>query len=436
LRFSVHACICSIPLHLAASCTMLRVANICRSICGDSAPASATVSTSEVAAAEQVSVSVHQGPLTPRAAPDTTHAQSPSWAVGSSPGSRYKRIEPRIGEGAYGTVHRAHDLVSGRSVAIKTFKVKADTFKLGGLDYRALREVKLMQALRGHPNIMSCFDVFSQDGALHLVMEFMDGDLRILIDDQSVVLSEAHVKCLTGQLLQGLAAIHRNFFVHRDLTASNILLSFSTGLAKITDFGTARTLGHKARESEGEERPLTPHNTMYWYRAPELLYGARFYGPGVDVWGVGCIFAELFLRKPLFPGKREFDMLDLILEMRGSPTDRTWLDVSALPNFWPSEHPPRQMSDVLPMVSETARNVLEGMLVLDPKQRLKADQALRSEFFSAAAPNACAPHELPFVRSGKEPLSHQSCESATLTQSSPSHRHQRRPGSLAAAMGA
>merc|ERR1719265_2203786 len=194
-------------------------------------------------------------------------------------------------------------------------------------------------------------------------MEFMDGDLNKLVDENSATLGCWNVKCLSSQLLEGLAALHRLYFLHRDITPTNILLNFRSGIAKLTDFGMARTLGHR-------ERPLTPMCTTLWYRAPELLYGAKFYGQGVDLWSAGCIMGELFLRKALFQGRGEFDMLGKIFEKRGTPTEDSWRDASALPNFvefTPLAQVP--MSTVIPHASGHAHALLDKFLSLDPKQR-------------------------------------------------------------------
>merc|ERR1719507_1337455 len=161
----------------------------------------------------------------------------------------------------------------------------------------------------------------------------MDGDLVKIIKEKGMILGEPHVKCLARQVLQGLAALHAQWFVHRDLAPTNILLNYSTGVARIADFGFARTVGHR-------DRPMTPMCTTLWYRAPELLYGAKYYGQAVDVWSVGCVIAEMFLRRPLFPGRGEFDMLNKIFDKTGTPTEEVWQDVSALPSFVEfSKHP-------------------------------------------------------------------------------------------------
>merc|ERR1719329_1647214 len=126
----------------------------------------------------------------------------------------------------------------------------------------------------------------------------------------------------------------------------------TSGAAKLSDFGTARTVGHR-------ERPLTPMCTTLWYRAPELLYGAKYYGNGVDIWSAGCIMGELFLRRALFQGRGEFDMLAKIFEKRGTATEETWRDVSALPNFvefTPLAQVP--LSTVLPQATTYAQGLI------------------------------------------------------------------------------
>jgi cyclin-dependent kinase 7 len=301
----------------------------------------------------------------------------------------YERIEANIGEGTYGKVHKARDLRTGRTVAIKKAKASQADRDVGGIGFIALREIKLMQAVK-HPNVMTCLDVFFEAGVVHLVMEFMDGDLKKLVEDRSIHLAEAHVMCLARQLLAGIAALHQLFFVHRDVAPSNVLLSFSDGLAKLSDFGFSRTIGHG-------NRPLTPMCTTLWYRAPELLYGARLYGQAVDVWSCGAVIAELFTRQALFQGRGELDMLMRIFEKRGTPNEDVWKDVSSLPSYVEfSHHPAVPMAQVVPAASSHACNFLEQLLSLDPKKRPSADMALQHSFFTASL-ESCEPASLPFV---------------------------------------
>mmetsp|Transcript_58274 Transcript_58274/g.102029 ORF Transcript_58274/g.102029 Transcript_58274/m.102029 type:complete len:348 (+) Transcript_58274:101-1144(+) len=316
---------------------------------------------------------------------------SPNCMQGVSPASQYERIESNIGEGTYGKVHKARDLNTGSIVAIKKCKVSATDREIGGISFTVLREIKLMQAVK-HPNIMGCLDVFADGGVLHLVMEYMDGDLQKVLEDRGIALIEAHVKCLSRQLLDGLSALHRHWFVHRDVTPRNVLLSFSTGVAKLSDFGFARTVGHG-------DRPLTPMCTTLWYRAPELLYGAKHYGPSVDIWSAGCVIGEMFLGNALFQGRGEFDMLAKLFEKRGTPTEAVWRDVSALPTFVEfSQHPKVPLETILPMASPCAHALIDQLLSLDPKQRPMAEAALQNPFFTTAQPAASRSRDLPFVR--------------------------------------
>ncbi|CAK9115398.1 Cyclin-dependent kinase 7 (CDK-activating kinase) (CAK) (Cell division protein kinase 7) (MO15 homolog) [Durusdinium trenchii] len=298
-------------------------------------------------------------------------ASSPATSASelTSPAAKYERLESNIGEGTYGKattklmVHKAFHIKTGQIVAIKKAKESAADRDVGGIGFTALREVKVMNAIR-HPNVMTCLDVFVEGGALHLVMEFMDGDLKKVIEDKSVFLTESHCKCLAHQVLQGLQALHERFFVHRDVTPNNVLLSYHDGTAKLSDFGFARSIG---------ERPMTGMCTTLWYRAPELLFGAKFYGQSVDLWSLGCVVAETMLRKPLFPGRGEFDMLQKVIERRGTPSEEVWKDVSALPNFLEfTPHPKETWLPELRAFSEASQRFLDALLTLDPKQRPKA----------------------------------------------------------------
>eukprot|EP00435_Cladocopium_sp_Y103_P036393 s1995_g9.t1 len=213
-------------------------------------------------------------------------ASSPATSAASeftSPASKYERLESNIGEGTYGKVHKAFHVRSGEIVAIKKAKETVADRDVGGIGFTALREVKVMQAIQ-HPNVMTCLDVFVEGQAVHLVMPYMDTDLKKIIEDESINLTEAHCKCLAQQVLQGLAALHERFFVHRDVTPNNVLLSFRTGIAKLSDFGFTRSLSSK--------RPMTTMCTTLWYRAPELLFGAKFYGTAVDLWRPGALGFE------------------------------------------------------------------------------------------------------------------------------------------------
>uniref|UniRef100_A0A6V7PS59 [RNA-polymerase]-subunit kinase n=1 Tax=Ananas comosus var. bracteatus TaxID=296719 RepID=A0A6V7PS59_ANACO len=191
-----------------------------------------------------------------------------------------------LGEGTYGVVFKAIDTKTGQTVAIK--KIRLGKYK-EGVNFTALREIKLLKELKD-PNIIELIDAFPHKGNLHLVFEFMESDLEAVIRDRNIVLSPADIKSYLQMTLKGLAFCHRKWVLHRDMKPNNLLIA-ADGQLKLADFGLARIFG-------SPDRKFTHQVFARWYRAPELLFGAKQYGAGVDVWAAGCIFAELLLRRP------------------------------------------------------------------------------------------------------------------------------------------
>lgn len=151
-------------------------------------------------------------------------------------------------------------------------------------------------------------DVFGYKSNVSLVFDFMDTDLEVIIKDSNLVLSPANVKAYVIQTLLGLEYLHTNWILHRDLKPNNLLIS-SDGVLKIGDFGLAKFFGSPNRVN-------THQVVTRWYRAPELLYGARLYATGIDMWAVGCILAELLLRVPFLPGESDLDQLTKIFQVK------------------------------------------------------------------------------------------------------------------------
>ncbi|TRY85884.1 hypothetical protein DNTS_011910 [Danionella cerebrum] len=220
----------------------------------------------------------------------------------------------RIGEGTYGIVYRARDTKTNGIVALK--KVRMDKEK-DGIPISSLREINLLIRLR-HPNIVELKEVVvgSQLESLFLVMSYCEQDLASLLENMQSPFSEAQVKCIVLQLLKGLAYLHENFILHRDLKVSNLLMT-DKGCVKIADFGLARVYGIPLQ-------PMTPRVVTLWYRAPELLLGTKTQTTALDMWAVGCIFAELLAHKPLLPGASEIQQVDLIVQLLGTPNDSIW----------------------------------------------------------------------------------------------------------------
>eukprot|EP00126_Sphaerothecum_destruens_P005982 Sdes_comp19150_c0_seq2m9907 len=228
--------------------------------------------------------------------------------------SRYEKIS-FLGEGQFATVFKVRDKVNDTFYAVKKIKLGKIEDARDGVNRTALREIKLLQELT-HPNIIKLIDVYGQKGAINLVFEFMDTDLEVLIKERDVVFKAGDVKSIMIMTLEGLEYLHKNWVLHRDLKPNNLLVGFN-GVIKITDFGLARTFA-------SPHRIYTNQVVTRWYRSPELLMGAKSYGVGIDIWAVACIWAELMLRAPLFPGDSDLDQLSKIFNCLGTPKDSQW----------------------------------------------------------------------------------------------------------------
>lgn len=164
---------------------------------------------------------------------------------------------------------------------------------------------------------MQLLDVFASGTGVVLVFEYMLGDLSQILRQQIGPLGSSVVKSYMLMILRGVAYCHQNSIMHRDLKPANLLVG-PTGILKLGDFGLARIYTADC------ERPLSHQVATRWYRAPELLYGARTYDCGVDLWAVGCIFGELLNNSPLFPGQNDIDQLFCVQSSLGTPTGETW----------------------------------------------------------------------------------------------------------------
>lgn len=187
--------------------------------------------------------------------------------------------------------------------------------------------------------------------------------------------------------LKGLAVCHKKWVLHRDMKPNNLLIA-ADGQLKLGDFGLARLFG-------SPDRKFTHQVFAVWYRAPELLFGAKQYGPAVDIWATGCIFAELLLRKPFLPGGSDLDQIGKIFAAFGTPRQSQWPDVASLPDFVEFQFVPAPpLRTLFPMASEDALDLLSKMFTLDPKNRITAQQALEHRYFSSV-PAPTRPDLLP-----------------------------------------
>ncbi|KAG8099464.1 hypothetical protein GUJ93_ZPchr0013g36728 [Zizania palustris] len=305
----------------------------------------------------------------------------------------FEKLE-KVGQGTYSSVFRARDLDTGKIVALK--KVRFDNFEPESVRFMA-REIQILRRL-DHPNVMKLEGLITSrlSCSLYLVFEYMEHDLAGLSSSPDIKFTEAQVKCYMNQLLSGLEHCHSRRIVHRDIKGANLLVN-NEGVLKIADFGLANYF------DPSKNHPLTSRVVTLWYRPPELLLGSTHYDAAVDLWSVGCVFAELFRGKPILQGRTEVEQLHKIFKLCGSPTDEYWKK-SKLPHatiFKPHCPYPSALRDVFTEIPSNALSLLETLLSVEPYKRGTASGALTSEFFKTR-PYACDPSSLPKYPPNKE----------------------------------
>jgi len=288
---------------------------------------------------------------------------------------RYQKIE-KVGEGTYGVVYKAKDINSGQIVALKKIRLEAED---EGVPSTAIREISLLKELKDD-NIVRLLDIVHADQKLYLVFEFLDVDLKRYIEtgnQNRTPISLQIVKKFTYQLTSGLLYCHSHRILHRDLKPQNLLIDKRDNL-KLADFGLARAFGIPMRTYTHEVVTL-------WYRAPEVLLGSRHYSTAIDMWSVGCIFAEMAMQGvPLFPGDSEIDQIFKIFRILGTPNEEIWPSVSSLPDYKPT-FPQWSRQDIARIVStldEAGIDMLKRTLTYDSAKRISAKRALAHPYLA------------------------------------------------------
>ena len=283
---------------------------------------------------------------------------------------KYKKIE-RIGGGAYGDVFKGVNSETGDSVAMK--KVKIELSK-EGVPSSALREIASLKELE-HPNIVKLLDIVCKIGKLYLIFEYIESDLKKVIRSKKKFTAN-DVRRMMYQILLGVKECHSKRIMHRDLKPDNILID-SKGVIKVADFGLARAFSIPTK-------PYTDEVVTLYYRAPEITLRAREYSVPVDMWSVGCIFAEFFTHTPIFKCDAELDLLWKNFKMLGTPNEDDWPGVTELFESFKGTLPtfvPQNLKDLIPDIDEDGLDLLRQMLTFDPSKRISAKAALQHAYF-------------------------------------------------------
>ncbi|GCB70396.1 hypothetical protein scyTo_0010773 [Scyliorhinus torazame] len=287
---------------------------------------------------------------------------------------KYEKLG-KIGEGSYGVVFRCRNKDTGQIVAIKKFVESEDDPLIKKI---ALREIRMLKQLK-HVNLVNLLEVFRRKRKLHLVFDYCDHTVLNELDKYPRGVAEDHVKSIIRQTLQAVNFCHKHNCIHRDVKPENILIT-KHGVIKLCDFGFARIL-------TGPGDDYTDYVATRWYRAPELLVGDTQYGAPVDVWAIGCVFAELTSGNPLWPGRSDVDQLYLIRRTLGDLIPRHQKVFSTNQFFSGVNIPVPDIMEPLevkfPHISPQALHFMKGCLMMNPMERLTCEQLLQHPHFDS-----------------------------------------------------
>jgi len=282
---------------------------------------------------------------------------------------QYERVK-KLGEGTYGIVWKAVNKVTGDEVALKQIRLASND---EGVPCTAIREISLLKELQ-HPNIVKLIEIVQDDDSLTLVFELCNFDLKQYQDRQKGKIAPHHIQSFLYQLIKVVAYCHKRKVLHRDIKPQNLLLKMD-GTLKLADFGLARELSVPFNKFSHEVVTL-------WYRAPEVLMGTKKYTSAIDVWSIGCIFAEMVTGAPLFAARTPQEQLFTIFMSLGTPTPEQYPSFTSLPAYSEKipNYPPHDLKELVPNLSEQGYDLLSRCLQFDPSKRITAEKALKHSY--------------------------------------------------------
>lgn len=283
-----------------------------------------------------------------------------------------------LGRGACSVVFKARCTTTGRLVAVK--KMRMEDWEEEGVPSAALREISLLKEL-SHPNVVELLDVCFHLSYVHklwLAFEFAGTNLKKYMKSCGHHLEPHVIKSLGFQLCRGIGFCHANRVLHRNLKPQSLLIDSQLRL-KIADFGLARVY----------TPPMAcavQSGVSVWYSPLEILLGSPFYSVPVDMWGVGCMLAEMASGSPLFRGDSEIDTVFKIFQKLGTPNAERWPGVADLPDFkytWPKWKPRGwdNIRNTKAQIGADGIDLLESLMVYEPSKRLSACRALQHRYF-------------------------------------------------------
>ncbi|KAH9872642.1 hypothetical protein J1614_005035 [Plenodomus biglobosus] len=297
----------------------------------------------------------------------------------------------KLGEGTFGEVHKARHRITGSIFAMKKILMHNEK---DGFPITALREIKLLKML-SHDNVLKLEEMAVERpkaegrkrAILYMVTPYMDHDLSGLLDNPDVRFQEAQIKCYMLQLFKGLRYLHDNHILHRDMKAANLLIN-NRGRLQIADFGLARhydePVPQRGRGNGEAKREYTSLVVTRWYRPPELLLQLRKYTPAIDMWGAGCVFGEMFKRKPILAGQSDIHQAQIIFELVGSPNDESMPGWDQLPGAEPIRAFPQSSGTIAARfreLSPVGLSLIKDLMRLDWRKRINAMDAIDHPYF-------------------------------------------------------